>query len=85
MLGTAGVLGGTQLSYQMTLQGFGTPSSISNNEFLLGTEGWEIGSAPVTIIDASGPVATIPSFLSSPLLIPDDTRGTGAVRLLPHT
>lgn len=84
LLGTAGVLGGTQLSYQMTLQGFGTPSSISNNEFLLGTEGWEIGSAPVTIIDASGPVATIPSFLSSPLLIPDDPRGTGAVRPAPH-
>ena len=35
---------------QLKLKGFNTPSQIDNNDFSLGTDGWEIGEAPVFII-----------------------------------
>jgi hypothetical protein len=35
---------------QLKLKGFNTPSQIDNNDFSQGTDGWEIGTAPVQII-----------------------------------
>jgi len=35
---------------QLKLKGFNAPSAIDNNDFSLGTDGWEIGSAPVFIV-----------------------------------
>jgi hypothetical protein len=34
----------------LTLLGFNPPSSVDNNDFSQGLEGWEIGTAPVTLI-----------------------------------
>jgi len=34
----------------LRLKGFASPSSIDNNDFSLGTAGWEVGGAPVTIV-----------------------------------
>lgn len=46
VLGTTGVAG----NVQMVLKGFNPPSSIGNNDFSQGTDGWDIGSAPVQIV-----------------------------------
>lgn len=35
---------------QLKLKGFNTPSQIDNNDFSQGTDGWEIGTAPVQIV-----------------------------------
>ena len=35
---------------QLRLRSFSTPSTIDNDDFSLGTAGWDIGSAPVFII-----------------------------------
>ncbi|MDP9193006.1 MAG: dockerin type I repeat-containing protein [Acidobacteriota bacterium] len=47
--GTAGVIG-TSGSVQIKMIGFKAPSSISNNDFSLGIAGWDIGTAPVSIV-----------------------------------
>jgi hypothetical protein len=47
--GTAGVIG-TSGSVVVKLIGFKAPSSISNNDFSLGTAGWDVGTAPVSIV-----------------------------------
>jgi len=41
---------GGQGTVELSLMGFHEPSSIINNDFSLGTTGWEIGTAPVQII-----------------------------------
>lgn len=48
-IGTAGVLGFAG-SVQIRMTGFNPASTIDNNDFALGTAGWDIGSAPVTIV-----------------------------------
>ena len=45
-LATIGAAGTAQIQ----LSGFDEPSSITNNDFSLGTEGWNIGDAPVELI-----------------------------------
>ena len=47
----SGVVGfvGTQGSVQIRLVGFHAPSPVDNNDFSQGTDGWEVGSAPVAI------------------------------------
>ena len=49
LFATAGVVGlGTALTIQ--LKGFEPASTINNNDFSLGLEGWNVGTSPVTII-----------------------------------
>jgi hypothetical protein len=45
-VGITGAEGGAQVK----LTGFGPPSTINNNDLSQGTAGWDIGSAPVTIV-----------------------------------
>lgn len=47
--GLAGAVG-SQVSAQVRLRGFNPPSAINNNDFSLGTNGWDIGTAPVKIV-----------------------------------
>ena len=47
-LGIAGFVGSAG-AVEITMISFGNPSSVDNNDFSLGTDGWEIGDAPVTI------------------------------------
>ncbi|WP_157641233.1 hypothetical protein [Longispora albida] len=46
--GTIGIFAG-QGTVTVKLRGFGTPSTVKNNDFSLGTEGWAVGGAPVAI------------------------------------
>lgn len=46
----------------LTLKGFDEPSPIDNNDFSLGTEGWNIGDAPVSLIPHQEPVSTVQSL-----------------------
>lgn len=48
-IASAATNGGAGLA-QLRLRSFNAPSSIDNNDFSLGTAGWDIGSAPVFII-----------------------------------
>jgi len=50
--GFVGATGKAQ-TISITLSGLGSPSSISNNDFSLGTAGWNIGTAPVSIVPHS--------------------------------
>ena len=50
---------GTQTFVEVRMLGFEAPSPIANNDFSSGTDGWEIGSAPVQIgphVEGSPPV-----------------------------
>ncbi len=47
--GTLAVAGSSETA-TLTLLGFNPPSPIDNNDFSLGTAGWEIGDAPVTLV-----------------------------------
>jgi hypothetical protein len=49
-LGTVGLYAGDG-AVQVRLLGFGTPSPVQNNDFSQGTDGWEIGNAPVWIVE----------------------------------
>ncbi|MBW4493143.1 MAG: carboxypeptidase-like regulatory domain-containing protein [Oscillatoria princeps RMCB-10] len=42
----------------LTLKGFDSPSPISNNDLSQGTEGWNIGNAPVSLLQNGEPVNT---------------------------
>lgn len=48
-LGYIGVIG-SQGYARVPITGFNAPSPIENNDFGLGTQGWNIGTAPVTIV-----------------------------------
>ena len=41
---------GTTDFIELQAQPIGAPSSVANNDFSLGTDGWEIGTAPVEIV-----------------------------------
>jgi hypothetical protein len=41
---------GIETTVDIVITGFGPPSPIDNNDFSLGTEGWDIGDAPVVLI-----------------------------------
>ncbi|CCH55894.1 hypothetical protein BN8_05192 [Fibrisoma limi BUZ 3] len=48
LFGVAGTVGGAGVTVRLTP--IKTPNPINNNDFSLGTQGWDIGTAPVTII-----------------------------------
>ena len=51
----------------LRLRGFNAPSPIANNDFSLGLEGWDIGSAPVFLIShTEGPMGLTASALAAP-------------------
>jgi hypothetical protein len=59
----SGASGGTgnEGTLSVTMTGLGEPSEVENNDFSLGTDGWNIGSEPVSIVDhteEAGPAAT---------------------------
>lgn len=56
--GSAGIIA-TQGTVQVIMLGFDAPSPIANNDFSQGTLGWNIGSAPVSIVPHE---ETIPGF-----------------------
>lgn len=60
-LGTVGLFAGDGYT-RVRLLGFGTPSTVDNNDFSQGTAGWNIGTAPVVI----GPhVEGIPGYYAA--------------------
>jgi len=62
-IGTAGILGGSVSTVTIKMAGFNAPSTISNNDISLGTQGWTIGpGAPVSVVTHK---ETIPGFLLS--------------------
>jgi hypothetical protein len=56
---------GNANSIQYKLVGFSASSTIDNNDISLGTSGWNVGSAPVTVV----------SHVESPAAPPDGTSG----------
>jgi len=48
-IGTAGVIGSIGV-VTIKMAGFNAPSTVDNNDFSLGTAGWNTGSAPVAIV-----------------------------------
>lgn len=58
--GAAGVIG-TQGTVTITMAGFNPPNPINNNDFSLGSAGWTVGTAPVSIVPHQ---EVIPGFLS---------------------
>ena len=56
--GTAGVIG-TQGLVVIKMLGFGSPSSVDNNDFSQGLAGWDLGTAPVSIVPH---VENVPGF-----------------------
>ncbi|HEX8207959.1 MAG TPA: CARDB domain-containing protein [Solirubrobacteraceae bacterium] len=48
--GSAGTTGGAGTA-ALVLLGFDPPSSVDNNDFSQGTAGWDIGGAPVTLVE----------------------------------
>jgi len=48
-LGIAGFLGSAG-TVEIPMIAFGNPSDIDNNDFSLGTDGWEVGDAPVVVV-----------------------------------
>lgn len=51
----------------LTLKGFNEPSPIDNNDFSLGTDGWNIGTAPVTLIPHQEPANTVQLLSLAPV------------------
>lgn len=87
--GTAGVIG-TSGSVTVKMLGFKAPSTINNNDFSLGTAGWEVGNAPVSIVPhqevifnffRNGPATTAAMRLQPASLVDQDlmlgTSGLG--------
>lgn len=50
LFGSLGVLGGQGASI-LTLGGFNEPSPIANNDFSQGLAGWDVGTAPVSLVE----------------------------------
>lgn len=48
--GASGLLGGQQTHVQVPMVEVGEPSDVDNNDFSLGTDGWDIGDAPAWIV-----------------------------------
>lgn len=66
----------------LRLQGFKPASAIDNNDFSLGTAGWEIGSAPVVIVPHVETLALQQTnTVSDKLRQPRSTAGSAAVAL----
>jgi hypothetical protein len=42
---------GSAGSVSLALAAFNAPSAVANNDFSLGVDGWEVGSAPVTLVE----------------------------------
>jgi hypothetical protein len=87
--GTAGVIG-TSGGVTVKMLGFKTPSTIDNNDFSLGTAGWDTGTAPVSIVAhqevifnsfRNGPATTAAMNLAPTSLVDQDlmlqTSGEG--------
>lgn len=64
----------------LRLQGFEPASSIDNNDFSLGIAGWEIGTAPVTIVAhvESSPSGATASAAAAPIHVGKPTRTAAA-------
>ena len=57
-MGALGVMGNAGTA-TVTILGFASPSTVDNNDFSQGTDGWNVGSAPVQItshVEETGPV-----------------------------
>ncbi len=89
LFGSAAALGDGQ-EVSVELLGFDAPSPIVNNDFQLGTDGWDVGAAPVVIIphvesDSSGLRANEPEtsgfMLDENLDLQLGTSGEGVQRV----
>jgi hypothetical protein len=63
-----GSVGGvlTDGTLTVVMRGFGPPSPIDNNDFSQGTAGWDIGTAPVSLINHQEDVGPAPSSATQP-------------------
>lgn len=83
--GTAGVIG-TSGGVTVKMLGFKAPSAVDNNDFSLGTAGWDVGTAPVSIVQhqeaifnffRNGPATMAATMLAPASIVDQDlTLGT---------
>jgi hypothetical protein len=74
----------------LSLKDFKPASTIDNNDFSLGTAGWDVGTAPVAIVDhiedsptGSGPAGAAASNLAAPARTAEDSQAASASYLQP--